>query len=674
MDPNDRARRSASGRGAAGAQMASTTIRGPHSALTDYLQEIGVTEHFRERRQREAAERVRARAQQQEQEQQAREQQAQAQAQEQPLESGAAGDDAPSADAALAADMQQEEEAATEAGASTSAAAAEAVMEVAMTRKGAKRGAKKGKGKRDAGDEDPDDAAYGEGLNRGSARKGGRMKECEMCGKTFLLRGEPTERLLCAPCRRSVDKAAAAKTAVSKRARAAAPTLPPPKPKRRRAKKTEGGLLELDPGLPSLQDLCARAIAHHVDRVESFGAISAQSLNKICRIICKMRLLDEKTLPLFVSADRASVTLYDCTRITGQGIDRIIAACPSLETLHLEFCGRVDGDGLLALARGLPRLANVRLDGAFLVQDDTWAEFFREMGPRLREFKVAYAGMGPRAMRALVTHCTELAELRVVECSDFDDDCLAMLAAPITEHEEAQQEAERLLRAQRARACKGKMAEGAAEAAPPWQRLARLVSLELPRPHKPMTSATAARVVYTLGAQLGVLDLTGFRDLGDGFLLAALAEHGGDLWELGLGECNELSPDAFAEFFARGSVDGARPAGHGLLRVDLGRCYGLTDGVVKALVRHSRSTLRHVCLNSVDDSLTADGVLALGDAPGLEELDLSWVRCTTDAVLEQLVPRCPRLAVVRVYGCPGVTPFAPKRAGLTYVGREADTL
>ncbi|KAJ2780928.1 UV-damaged DNA-binding protein rad7 [Coemansia javaensis] len=592
--------------------------------------------------------------------------------------------------------MQLEESAEVGTSAMT-AARAEVVVEVAAAAKSGRptRAARK---KRKAADGDDDDDGdydnnnnngeddYAEGLNRGSARKGGRMTACEMCGKTFLLRGEAPERLLCGPCRRSVEKAERQKSAAAKRVSRAAAALPAAKQKRqrRRIKKTEGGLLEQDAGLPSLQDLCVRTIARHVDQVESFGDIGAQSLNRICRIICKMRVLDEATLRLFVGPERTAVTLYDCTKITPRGIAVIADSCPALETLSLEFCGRLDGEALLALGRGLPRLAHVRLDGAFLVGDDAWAGFFREAGPRLRSVKVAFAGFGPGAMRALVAHCAGLAELRVAECSDFDDDCLATLAPPLTEREEMAQEAERLERARRDRSRKGKAAEGAegaeGAAVPAWQRLARLVSLELPRPHKPMGSATATRVVRTLGAQLRVLDLAGFRDLDDGFA-RALAEHGRGIEELGLAGCNEISAAAFGELFA---------AGRGFARVDVTRCYGLTDAVVRALVQHSAATLHTLSLNSVDDSLTVAGLLALAglaDAPGLdrpeqrmppcaalEELDLSWVRCASDAALAQILPRCPRLARIRVYGCPAVTSFAPARPGLAYTGRESDTL
>ncbi|KAJ2066350.1 hypothetical protein GGI08_001920, partial [Coemansia sp. S2] len=53
MDLNDRARGSGSRNPRGGGT--GNTIKGPHSALTDYLQEIGVSRHFRERRRAETA-------------------------------------------------------------------------------------------------------------------------------------------------------------------------------------------------------------------------------------------------------------------------------------------------------------------------------------------------------------------------------------------------------------------------------------------------------------------------------------------------------------------------------------------------------------------------------------------------------------------------------------------
>ncbi|KAJ2658195.1 UV-damaged DNA-binding protein rad7 [Coemansia sp. RSA 1200] len=785
MDFNDRARdnrssqrrqgrRGPRGGGGEGRNTNANTnaIKGPHSALTDYLQEIGVSEHFRNRRR--------------EQEEALRQQVAQAAAAAgtaaaaEPNGAAASGQEgadtqatAPSApgastsggsasidnaddsaDRALAADLQQEEnEAADMAGASSSsssgttlrtrsrtAAAAAAVSSSVIAvpaassskSKGKGKNTKKGKGKGKKGkDSDSEyesdgsnyaNAASGSGgLNRGSARKGGKMKDCEVCSRRFLLRGElPADgRLLCTRCRQSIDKSASEHAAVAKNARAATATAAGA-PKRKRLKKTEGGLLEYDQGIPTLQDICVRAIAKNIDRVESFGEISVQSANKVCRIISKMRILDETTLGLFLGGgeQQESVTLYDCTKIAGPGIQRLVDGCPNVTSLRLEYCGQLNRHSLLDIGCRLRHLTSVRLDGAFLINSQAWAEFFLIMGPRLQSFKVKYAGFGPPAMRALVTHCKQLRELRVSECVDFDDDCLAMLAIPITEHEEHQQEAER---AKSSGTNGGKGSVG-------WEPLACLESLELGHPHLPMTNQSAVRAIETVGSQLRILDLTGFRDINDDFLLKALDGNCGRLRELYLGECNSISADAFAEFFARqrrkrgerkvlqghggkdqedGECQRISSSGitNGLVRVGLDRCYMLTDRVLRELVMYSGASLTWLGLNSVDDNLTLNGLLALagkmddtdpgqkslkeedkaggrgltvvketGGCINLEELDVSFVRCASDSVLSVVLAKCKRLAQISVYGCPEVTSLAPARSGLVYVGRECDTL
>ncbi|KAI9468333.1 UV-damaged DNA-binding protein rad7 [Coemansia sp. RSA 1821] len=672
MDPNDRVRGRAAG--SSGSRARKTVIRGPNSALTDYLQEIGVTDHFRERRRIEI-EQARLRQQQQQQQQEGRNPENAAETQS----TNEAEETEVTADAALAADMQEEEEQAQEAGPSTStrSTTTEAVVEVETVKEKIKVAVKGKKKKKAASDDEySDEMNHREGLNRSSARKGGRMHNCEMCGKRFLLRGEPSGRLLCAACRRSVEKASADRAAETKRARSLVRQQPNSATKRRKIKKTEGGLLELDAQLPTLQDLCVRAIARHLDQVESFGDIGTQSMNRLNRIISKLRALDEQKLSLFMGPDRTTLTLYDCTRIEARGLQRIASECPRLESLDLQFCGRLNGATLHVLAQGLPQLNRVRLDGAFLVADEEWATFFRTMGERLRALTAAFAGFGPVAMRALVSHCTQLEALRLVECTEFDDDSLGMLAWPITEHEEALQDAERQLRAD---------SNGSV---PPWQSLAHLRSLELLRPHKPMTNMTAKRVLREIGSHLRVLDVAGFRDVMDDFA-DEVATHACGLRELGMASCDAVSAAAMERVFGHMRATQTLKAHHGLTRVDLSRCYMLTDRVVQELVRLAGSSLRHLNLNSVDDNLTEYGLLALAGlmhaedgtlqeqtlgCTALEELDVSWVRSMTDEVLGQIVPRCKHLARIDVYGCGGVTAFAPARPGLKYVGRECDTL
>ncbi|KAJ2155879.1 UV-damaged DNA-binding protein rad7 [Coemansia sp. RSA 552] len=689
MDPNDRTRGGRPGN-AAGKKAKGTIIKGPNSALTDYLQEIGVTEHFRERRRREAEERARA-----QEEAQARQQANIQPVNGQPASPQQAEESEMTADAALAVDMQQEEQEAVEneAGPSTStgrprrAAAAGSYVEVVVdVRPRENEGAKKNEAKkrgRKKRDEGADEAEFRGGLTQSSARKGGKMKECEMCGRRFLVRGEEPARLLCAACRRSVDKAARGPEKVPKGPER--PTKRGAPRKRRKMRKTEGGLLEIDPDLPTLQDLCVRAIARHVDLVETFGDIGGENLNRLCRVICKKRELSPQTMRLFATPERTALTLYDCTRLTVPELVGIPQTCMGLESLDLQFCGRLDGATLLSMADGLPRLAHVRLDGAFLVTDGEWAAAVRSLAPRLRSLSVAWASFGICAMRAVATHCMGLERLCVDESTLFNDDCLATLTVPITEEEEIMQEAERGL-------------ADSARYSPAWQPLERLRALQIRRPSAAMETRTAKRVVRQLGRQLETLDFSGFRDLADDFLGEALLEHGmQNISDLRLAGCDAISPQAFADFFLRARQLSARAAGDALTRLDLGRCYMLTDRVVQELVQLSGATLRSLCLNSVDDNLTVNGLLALAgfmyrdEAPGgsdkppalaeetmgcvcLEDLDVSWVRCTSDSVLRQILPKCRSLKRIRVYGCPSVSAMAPARPGLAYVGRESDTL
>ncbi|KAJ2777631.1 UV-damaged DNA-binding protein rad7 [Coemansia interrupta] len=604
MDAYDRARGSASGSSRPRRQAGGNTIKGPHSALTDYLQEIGVSEHFRERRQREAEERER----------QAREQEAAAaNVNTGPNATMAAATSAQTADGALAADLQGEEDRAADVGTSSStrrartrsqARAAASTTQVTLVAEPeqeseavavavsaeqnepqavkAKPKAKRGRKKKN---DSEDEADYKEGLNRSSARKGGRMKECELCGKRFL-------------------------------------------------------------------------------------------------------------------QHKSSVTLYDCTKINRAGIQRIAEECAQVQSLDLEYCGRLDNSGLMTLGSHLRNMTSLRLDGAFLVKDQGWAELFRQHGPRLTSFKVRFTGFGIDATRALVIHCPNLVELRISECVDFDDDCLALLSVPITDYEEEKQEYERVVRLLADRNKKGKHSVAVqpkdySGPIPGWKPLSSLVKLDLAYPYKPMTSQTTARMIRTLGSQLSVLDLSGFKDIDDSVVLGALDEHGQKLEELYLSECMGISPEAMCEFFARQRKK-AKVPGMGYRRVGLKRCYMLTDSVIRELVLHSGATLKWLDLNSVDDNLSSLGLRALEGAMyrretvdgkethvlaeqtsgcvNLEELDLSWVRCTTDSVLEDILKRCKKLERISVYGCPEVTAFAPRRPGLKYIGRGCDSL
>ncbi|KAJ1673448.1 UV-damaged DNA-binding protein rad7, partial [Spiromyces aspiralis] len=403
-------------------------VRGPQSALTSFLQEIGVN-----------ANEIRINALRRQQELALAEESLQEQRQ-QPSETADSAADTSTADDVGPSNEQVEFSAAEPNGQSSAAVegAAELLPGTSSGSASKKRKKPSKKSKKDSGsdsddgDDDYDNEGLGNGLNRSSARKGGKIYNCDMCGTRFLVRQKiisRSERILCTPCTRSVEKAKVQSSGPPARRNGGA--RQPAARTRRKLKKTEDGLLELDTGLPSLQDLCIRKIGRHIHDISSFGDISEESLDKVCKIICKLRELTNDTVKLFLSRERTRVRLYDCTKLNTLGLRQIVdLSSPDMVTeLRLNFCGQMRDIDLLYLGRMLPNLRRVELHGPFLVTDDSgFGEFFRLIGGRLKEFSISAARFGVGAMRALVENCGEgLEKLRLAECPNIGDDCLTLI-------------------------------------------------------------------------------------------------------------------------------------------------------------------------------------------------------------------------------------------------------
>ncbi|OMH82291.1 DNA repair protein rhp7 [Zancudomyces culisetae] len=147
-----------------------------------------------------------------------------------------------------------------------------------------------------------------EGLNTSSARKGGRAEYCSMCKAKFLVRKGSMDdngkgRILCPTCDKYMKKYEQAKqnrelkkqgvsvssvSQLRKNVRAATNTAKinngtgmKKTTRKKKVVKTEDGLLEIDLGIPSLQDLCVRVIGKHIKDFTSFEDISSDAMNKV---------------------------------------------------------------------------------------------------------------------------------------------------------------------------------------------------------------------------------------------------------------------------------------------------------------------------------------------------------------------------------------------------------
>lgn len=178
--------------------------------------------------------------------------------------------------------------------------------------KSAKAKAKAGKDKKAAkkkhgsDDEDYDDL-LGESSYKKARKLPGQQEHCELCSKRFTVtpysKTGPENGLVCTPCGKEMAKDAKQVERANKKPNAV---------KRRR--KVESDRLDgiVTSGAKSLQQLCVEKIAKHHTDIEEFGDLPNGVTEKLSEIFSKQRILNNRTLNLFLRPDLNAVSVHDC--------------------------------------------------------------------------------------------------------------------------------------------------------------------------------------------------------------------------------------------------------------------------------------------------------------------------------------------------------------------------
>lgn len=389
-------------RAAAQAQGSSSRVRGPHSALTEFLRSQGIdANEIRRRHARETEEAL-----------------ATAEATGAALENEVqAQDPAPSFDEDIAQVAGPSSAPILEegGGAAEENEEDEEGEQVQVSKRKRRPKASTRKKKRVESDED-------DFLLPGPPRPG-QVEFCDNCNCRFTVtpysRAGPSGGLLCHPCGVKLAGGIQKEASIKKQ------------PAKRKPKAAMSALLDhVKFNVPKLQDLCIRLIAKHIGDVEAFGDIGNINMDKICRIISKNRSLNNTTLPLFLDAERGDICLYDCSKIDGDHLQSIASYCPSVQQLMLRFCGRLTDSTIRYYAHQLLNLRSVEFTGPFLVGVQGWKDFFQSMGTKLERF---FLHDSPRfdtgVIESLVSNCTELSDLRLARIEHLDDSGVAALSS-----------------------------------------------------------------------------------------------------------------------------------------------------------------------------------------------------------------------------------------------------
>lgn len=193
------------------------------------------------------------------------------------------------------------------------------------------------KRKRDA-ESDEDDIMRA--LAQRSAPLPGQQENCENCGKRFTVtpysRNGPKGGLLCSPCSKELDKKdEAERMKKPKRATGGAIGV-----RRQQQSRILDGTYSL--GAKSLMTLCIETLAKNIDLAEDLGDLPSDIIDKIARRLSRLRLLDSRTLSLFLQPTAEQVSIYDGAKLNSNDYIRIFQAVPSLKRLRVRIIHSTD--------------------------------------------------------------------------------------------------------------------------------------------------------------------------------------------------------------------------------------------------------------------------------------------------------------------------------------------
>ncbi|ESK96042.1 dna dependent atpase [Moniliophthora roreri MCA 2997] len=301
-------------------------------------------------------------------------------------------------------------------------------QKVAEKGKGKGKNTKNAKKKKEDDDEyDEDEDAYtalSKSMWTNSAKKPavGSFENCAICKKKFTvtkytLASNDGTGFLCHSCAKSsgMDPFKAAKNQ--------APRKPKTPAEKRKVVYYE------EKRFPTLVSICIDIILKHIDDIEAFGDIGAMNMNSISKAISKTRRLTSENAHLFYGAENTTLTLYDVTKLSPPAMITLSQLNPSLTSLRLDFCGQMSDAVIETWSTSLPNLVHLELLGPFLVRAPAWKAFFETHKP-LKGFLITQS---PRfdleCMQALVeSSATVLEKLRLKEVGELDDAFLQLVA------------------------------------------------------------------------------------------------------------------------------------------------------------------------------------------------------------------------------------------------------
>lgn len=401
--------------------------------------------------------------------------------------------------------------------------------------------------------------------------------------------------------------------------------------------------------ITSLQDLCISKISENISKLQKnrdeqgdtvfvhirkvLGGISTDNLKNLAKTLSKNRALNDHTLQLFLKTDLKSLTFHDCSKLSFEGYKALAIFSPHLTELSLQMCGQLNNESLLYISEKLTNLTSIHLDGPFLINESTWDTFFCNMKGRLRGFHVSNTHrFTDNSLGSLLRNCGQgllsLGLARLDSVSNY-----SLLPQYINNNE------------------------------------FHTLAIEYPFNEEDVNDEVVINILGQIGQSLRSLVLNGCLELTDSMVINGLTAFlGGNnaLETLELEGLTSLTTDSLVYFFSGVSL----PC---LKRCSLKRCHQIGDmATIELLLNSAKDSLQFLGLNSLNQ-LTKE-TFSIMSCPNLSHLDVSFVRCVDDFLVEKIGKQNPKLQLMEVFGDNLITSNAKISRGLTITGRESDTI
>ncbi|KAL2136375.1 hypothetical protein VTI74DRAFT_4019 [Chaetomium olivicolor] len=455
-------------------------------------------------------------------------------------------------------------------------------------------------------------------LLQASAPLPGQLENCEICGTRFTVtpytRNGPGGGLLCNPCGKELDKDdAPAKKKKAKRASGGAVGL-----RRQVQSNILDGTYSL--GAKSLMTLCIETLAKNIELAEELGDLPPRVIDKIARKLSKHRLLDSRTLSLFLAPTAEEVYIYDGAKLGSDDFIRIFQTVPGLKKLKVRNGIHFKDEVMDYLMSRHIELDDLYLHGANLISESKWKEFLQLKGRPLRSLRVYFTDkhFGDEILALLPTACPHLTRLKI---------------------------------------CHNQQVTGAGVAAIGQLKSLRHLSLDLRNDLHPDVYVD---LIANIGTNLETLSLARVLSA-DNTVLDAIHAHCRRIVKLRITDSEEMTDAGFVRLFR----DWANP---GLVFLDLQKCrqldaakprenpdgLGLCSGGFRALMGHSGKTLRQLNVHGCRHIERVAFEEVFGPEKvyeALRKVEISFCEEVTDFVVGSVFRSCPNIRELNVFGC-----------------------